>query len=70
MEHSIKKPTFLQGFLEQATLGLLVEMRVAGLRPAPPPGRFYMAQAKLGLSMERVHTVGCLPRKMRKQGMH
>ena len=29
----------------KAKLGLLVEMRVAGLRPAPPPGRFYLAQA-------------------------
>lgn len=30
----------------EAKLGLVVEMRVAGLRPAPPPGRFYLAQVR------------------------
>jgi len=30
----------------EATLGTLVELRVGGLRPGPPPGRVYMAQVR------------------------
>merc|ERR1719230_2040254 len=30
----------------EAKLGTLVELRVGGLRPGPPPGRVYMAQVR------------------------
>ncbi len=30
--------------VNEAKLGTLVELRVGGLRPGPPPGRTYMAQ--------------------------